>query len=153
MLDLALHIVETKAGHFDPDRFEDRYEEAVAELIKAKRAGKAPPTAAEPRPSNVVDLMDALRRSVKAERPSGSHKGAPRSQRPQARQARRAEKATPQEGELACGARDLPAEAQVRRHRRAARPSQPRARATSTSSRSMRRAACITTSGSSSTAC
>ena len=68
MLDLATHIVETKAGHFDPDRFEDRYEQALTELIQAKQSGRSPPSAPTPRPSNVVNLMDALRRSVKAER-------------------------------------------------------------------------------------
>jgi DNA end-binding protein Ku len=68
MLDLAVHIVETKKGHFDPDKFEDRYEQALADLITSKRSGKAPPQAPSPRPSNVVNLMDALRRSVQAER-------------------------------------------------------------------------------------
>ena len=68
MLDLAVHIVETKKGHFDPEKFEDRYEEALAALITSKRAGKAPPHAPTPQPSNVVNLMDALRRSVQAER-------------------------------------------------------------------------------------
>jgi len=68
MLKLATHILETKKGHFDPGKFEDRYESALIALIKAKRAGKAPPVVAEPRPSNVINLMDALRRSAKAER-------------------------------------------------------------------------------------
>ena len=68
MLKLATHILETKKGHFEPDKFEDRYENALKALIKAKRAGKAPPTLAEPRPSNVINLMDALRRSAKADR-------------------------------------------------------------------------------------
>ena len=40
----------------------------LIDLIKAKRAGKAPPTLAEPKPSNVINLMDALRRSAKADR-------------------------------------------------------------------------------------
>ena len=68
MLKLATHILETKKGHFDPSKFEDRYENALIDLIKAKRAGKEPPNAAEPRPSNVINLMDALRRSAQAER-------------------------------------------------------------------------------------
>src|ERR1700757_254009 len=64
MLDLAQHIVEKKSGSFEPDRFEDRYESALIELINQKRAGK-PITAKErPRGENVVDLMEALRRSV-----------------------------------------------------------------------------------------
>jgi DNA end-binding protein Ku len=68
MLDLAVHIVKSKAGHFDPSEFEDRYEKALTDLIKAKRAGKEPPTPSAPEPSNVINLMDALRRSLKAER-------------------------------------------------------------------------------------
>ena len=65
MLQLAEHILEQKRGHFDPEKFEDRYEHALTELIKAKRAGKEPPAVSTPRPSNVINLMDALRRSVK----------------------------------------------------------------------------------------
>lgn len=67
MLKLAVHILETKRGKFDPDKFEDRYENALNNLIEAKRAGKTPPTLAEPKPSNVINLMDALRRSVRGE--------------------------------------------------------------------------------------
>ena len=64
MLDLARHIVNQKAGHFEPDKFEDQYETALIDLINAKRAGK-PITAKErPRGENVVDLMDALRKSI-----------------------------------------------------------------------------------------
>jgi DNA end-binding protein Ku len=65
MVKLAEHILEQKKDHFDPDKFEDRYEDAMRALIKAKRAGKEPPTAPAPKPSNVINLMDALRRSVK----------------------------------------------------------------------------------------
>lgn len=68
MLKLAVHILETKKGHFKPDKFEDRYENALVDMIKAKQAGKKPPAAAEPSKSNVINLMDALRRSAKAER-------------------------------------------------------------------------------------
>jgi DNA end-binding protein Ku len=68
MLKLAVHILETKRGHFDPGKFVDRYENALQALIKAKRAGKAPPVLAEARPSNVINLMDALRRSARADR-------------------------------------------------------------------------------------
>lgn len=67
MLKLAAHILDTKKGKFDPKKFDDRYETALKELIKAKKAGKEPPTVAEPRPSNVVNLMDALKRSAKGE--------------------------------------------------------------------------------------
>ena len=64
MLDLARHIVEQKSGSFEPDKFEDQYETALVDLINQKRAGK-PITAKErPRGENVVDLMEALRKSV-----------------------------------------------------------------------------------------
>ena len=68
MLDLAKHIVTQKEAEFDPEKFEDHYEEALAELIKAKQNGKT--IAAEPRPKgeNVVDLMDALKKSLATER-------------------------------------------------------------------------------------
>ena len=65
MLKLATHILDTKKGHFDPNKFDDRYEDALKALIKAKRAGKPVPVLAEPRPSNVINLMDALRRSAR----------------------------------------------------------------------------------------
>ena len=68
MRDLAKHIIETKAGTFDPSKFEDRYEDAVVKMIQAKQAGEPLRAAkAETRPSNVVNLMDALRRSLAAE--------------------------------------------------------------------------------------
>ena len=68
MLDLATHILKSKKAKFDPDKFEDRYETALSSLIRAKQAGKPAPKAAEPKPSNVVNLMDALRKSVNAEK-------------------------------------------------------------------------------------
>jgi DNA end-binding protein Ku len=74
MLDLAVHIVDTKAAHFDPTRFEDRYEQALADLIQSKRAGQTVTAAPTPPPSNVVNLMDALRRSVQSERGGGGPK-------------------------------------------------------------------------------
>ena len=65
MLDLATHIIGRKMSHFDPKRFEDRYQDALLELIKAKQAHRpATVSTAAPRPSNVVSLMDALRRSI-----------------------------------------------------------------------------------------
>ena len=68
MLNLAVHILESKKAKFDPDQFEDRYETALTDLIRAKQAGKPAPKASEPKPSNVVNLMDALRKSVSAEK-------------------------------------------------------------------------------------
>ncbi len=71
MVELAEHILETKAGHFDASEFEDRYETAVVEMLKQKQAGMPPrKEAAVPPPSTVVNLMDARRRSVQAERPA-----------------------------------------------------------------------------------
>jgi DNA end-binding protein Ku len=68
MLDLAKHIVQTKSAHFDPDKFEDRYETAVREVIKKKAAGhKIEPREPE-KPSNVISLMDALKKSIASER-------------------------------------------------------------------------------------
>src|SRR5450631_3538351 len=64
MLDLARHIVNQKAGRFEPSKFEDHYEAALVELINKKRSGKPVTAKARPRGENVVDLMDALRRSL-----------------------------------------------------------------------------------------
>jgi len=83
MLELAEHILAQKKGHFDPAKFEDRYEDALSTLIKAKRAGKEPPTSPSPKPSNVINLMDALRRSVKG----GKGEAAPKSGRTSAKRA------------------------------------------------------------------
>jgi len=68
MLDLALHIIKTKQGHFDPDKFTDRYEDALKELLKKKAQGKPIKPVEHEKPSNVINLMDALRRSVKGEK-------------------------------------------------------------------------------------
>jgi DNA end-binding protein Ku len=64
MLDLAKHIVNRKSGRFEPDKFEDQYETALVELINQKRSGKPIVPKERPRGENVVDLMEALRRSV-----------------------------------------------------------------------------------------
>lgn len=72
MLDLAKHILQTKKAEFDPSKFQDRYERALKALIAAKQAGKKPPAPTSPQPTNVVSLMDALRRSVQAERRGSS---------------------------------------------------------------------------------
>jgi hypothetical protein len=68
MLELASHIVETKAGHFEPEKFEDQYEDALKELLKKKQAGEKIEAPKERAPAKVINLMDALRRSVEAER-------------------------------------------------------------------------------------
>ena len=63
-IDLAKHIVNHKAGRFDPEKFEDHYETALIDLINQKRAGKPITPKERPAATNVVDLMEALRRSV-----------------------------------------------------------------------------------------
>ncbi len=72
MLDLAAHIVDTKRGKFQPEKFQDEYEDALKELLRKKQRGEEIERPKERAPSNVVNLMDALRRSLKAEgeRPS-----------------------------------------------------------------------------------
>ena len=64
MLDLAKHIVTQKTGEFEPEKFEDHYEAALAELINAKRNGKTVGPKPRPKGENVVDLMDALKKSI-----------------------------------------------------------------------------------------
>jgi DNA end-binding protein Ku len=71
MLDLAKHIVEKKSGSFEPDRFEDHYESALVDLINRKRSGVRLGAKAAPKSSgNVINLMDALKRSLASERQS-----------------------------------------------------------------------------------
>lgn len=65
MLDLAKHIIATKKGSFDAAEFDDRYEAAVAELVKAKIEGKALPKRKEVKVSSPDDLLAALRESAK----------------------------------------------------------------------------------------
>ena len=79
MLELATHIVETKSGHFNPDKFEDHYENALKELLKKKRAGEKIEAPKEREPAKVINLMDALRRSVSAERAGGARRKPSRS--------------------------------------------------------------------------
>jgi DNA end-binding protein Ku len=71
MLELASHIVKSKAGHFHPEKFEDRYEDALKELLRKKQAGEKIEAPKERAPAKIVSLMDALRRSVDAERGGG----------------------------------------------------------------------------------
>lgn len=66
MLDLAKHIIDTKRGSFDPRSFDDRYEAAVAELVKAKLQGRPLPQRKAESSGKVIDLMEALRQSAGA---------------------------------------------------------------------------------------
>ncbi len=64
MLELARHIVKTKTGNFEPKKFEDHYEGALRELLKKKQKGEEITAPKEHAPVKVINLMDALRRSV-----------------------------------------------------------------------------------------
>jgi DNA end-binding protein Ku len=69
MVELAGHILDTKAGRFDAAKFKDQYEIALRKLVKRKAAGKTIEPPAERRDrSNVIDLMEALRQSVKGKK-------------------------------------------------------------------------------------
>ena len=71
MLDLAQHIVETKSGHFEPESFEDHYEAALRELIEKKSKGIKIEAPKRGEPAKVINLMDALRKSIRTEQASG----------------------------------------------------------------------------------
>jgi DNA end-binding protein Ku len=88
MLQLAEHILETKAGDFEPEKFEDRYENAVVEMIQRKRAGMPVPTEriAAPAP-NVVSLMDALKRSLATEAANAAEQPRDKAKKPKKRAA------------------------------------------------------------------
>lgn len=64
MLELAQHILKTKAGEFKPDTFDDRYEEALADLVKAKIEGRKVVPLKRPEPTKPNDLLEALRMSA-----------------------------------------------------------------------------------------
>ena len=71
MVDIAEQIISQQQGPFDPDIFRDRYEEALRDLIKRKEHGEKPVAVAPPaEPSNVIDLMAALKKSLGAKAPA-----------------------------------------------------------------------------------
>lgn len=82
MIELAGHILDSKAAHFDPSKFKDEYETALKALVRRKAAGK-PLKAAEreEKPSNVVNLMDALQQSLKSGK-SGARRSRSTARRP-----------------------------------------------------------------------
>lgn len=64
-LDLALALIDKKAGNFDPTQFKDLYQEGLKEIIQAKLEDRAPNLGKEkPPPGKVIDIMEALRRSL-----------------------------------------------------------------------------------------
>jgi bifunctional non-homologous end joining protein LigD len=74
MLELAEHIIETKRGTFDPSAFHDRYEAALADLVKAKMEGKTIQPPPREKHEKVVDLLDALRQSAERSRGTGAER-------------------------------------------------------------------------------
>lgn len=77
MVEIAARIIAQKEADFDPSRFKDRYDEALRELIKAKQKGRKIVEAPEPDDTNVIDLMAALRNSLKGSA-SGAKKAPPK---------------------------------------------------------------------------
>jgi Ku protein len=90
MIELASHILDTKAAHFDPSKFKDEYENALKTLVKRKAAGKpVKAVGPEERPSNVINLMDALKQSLKGRAPAKRHSPARRTSHRPAKKAHR----------------------------------------------------------------
>ncbi len=82
MVDLAVHILDTKVSHFDASKFEDEYENALKKLVKQKAAGKTIKAPERPeKAGNVINLMDALKQSLKgrttSSRPARSTRASP----------------------------------------------------------------------------
>jgi DNA end-binding protein Ku len=73
MLDLAAHIIKTKSGHFNPEKFEDHYERALKELLRKKDRGEKIEVPHDREPAKVINLMEALRRSAKGEHAAATH--------------------------------------------------------------------------------
>jgi DNA end-binding protein Ku len=76
MLELAKHIIEKMTGEFQPEQFQDRYENAVIELIRSKQKGMPIKPQPTHRQANVINLMDALRRSVEGTKGGADEKSA-----------------------------------------------------------------------------
>ena len=99
---LAEEIIDRMTGKFEPEKFEDRYENAMIELIRSKQAGLPTKGEAPARPANVVNLMDALRRSVEGDQAASARRRRrpseprPRPGRTQGQGLAAAKQATPQ---------------------------------------------------------
>ena len=74
MLQLAERLIEQKVTHFEPEKYEDRYESALMEMIKEKLKGHKPIIAAAPERGNVINLMDALKASLGQAKPAAPSK-------------------------------------------------------------------------------
>jgi DNA end-binding protein Ku len=95
MVELAGHILDSKAAHFDPSKFKDEYEDALKALVRRKASGKTIEVSKpEERPSNVVSLMDALKQSLKGGSAKKRGHSAARRRPPQRRAPRKAHRST-----------------------------------------------------------
>ena len=74
MLELAEKLIAQKSGKFDPSEFRDRYQDAVIEMVKAKVKGQEPVIAKAPERGKVINLMDALKRSLEEAKPAAESK-------------------------------------------------------------------------------
>jgi DNA end-binding protein Ku len=74
MLELAERLIEQKSAKFDPSEFHDRYQDALLELVKAKVKGQEPVIAQAPERGKVINLMDALKRSLEDAKPAAESK-------------------------------------------------------------------------------
>jgi DNA end-binding protein Ku len=82
MVELASHILDTKAAHFDPKKFKDEYEDALKALVRRKASGKpVKASEREDKPDNVISLMDALKQSLKGKSAAGKRTHVPASRR------------------------------------------------------------------------
>jgi DNA end-binding protein Ku len=97
-MELARHIVETKSGHFHPEKFEDHYEKALRELIAKKQAGERIEAPKAHAPAKVINLMDALKRSIAAEGGTEKKPPAPSRKRREKKPASRSAKVTRKAG-------------------------------------------------------
>jgi DNA end-binding protein Ku len=74
MVDIAGRIISQLEGPFNPDEFTDRYEEALHDLIRRKQKGEKPTVSAPAaEPSNVVDLMAMLKKSLEGKKTADKH--------------------------------------------------------------------------------
>lgn len=110
MLELAKHIVNQKTGEFKPQIFEDHYEQALTELINAKRQGKTLGRKPRPTGENVVDLMDALKKGLATE-------AAPQGKKPRKAAAGQKEMLLPIEGKRPAAKKAAKAERSTKRRK------------------------------------
>lgn len=95
MIELATHILDSKASHFDPKTFKDEYETALKTLVKRKAAGKPIKVAAkDEKPDNVINLMDALKASLKGGKAPTKRASSPRRPAARKRPAKKAGRST-----------------------------------------------------------